>query len=76
MEGEEKIYLKMYGWPGFTYLPSPKIRGLYREIQMPANLTSANHLASFQGRKAIQIEVVNNISISQRHSQVKAKLKT
>ena len=44
----------------FAYLPSPKIRGLYRKIQMPANLTSANHIASFQGRKPIQIEVVNN----------------
>ena len=60
MEGEEEIYLKMYGWPGFAYLPSPKICGLYRGIQMPANLTSANHLASFQGRKPMQIEVVNN----------------
>ena len=28
---------------------------------MPANLTSANHIASFQGRKPIQIEVVNNV---------------
>ena len=43
----------------FAYLPSPKIRGLCRNIQMPANRTSANHIASFQGRKSIQIEVVN-----------------
>ena len=52
----------MFGWPGFSYIPSQKICGLYREIRMPANLTSANHIASFQGRKPIQIEVVNNFT--------------
>ena len=50
------MYLKM-----FAYLPSPKISGLYGEIQMLANLTSANYLALFKGGKLIQIEVVNKI---------------
>ena len=39
------------------------IEVLCRKIQMPAKFTSANHIALFEGRKQIQIEVVNNIPI-------------
>ena len=43
----------------FAYFPSQGFRGLCRKLQMPANLTSANQLASFTGRKSIQIKVFN-----------------
>ena len=60
-EGIYFIWRCLVTW--FAYLPSPKLCGLYREIQMPANLSSANHIALFQGRKSIQLEVVNNMCI-------------